>query len=54
MAHRIVFGVHQTVSGALARASRELDALGFLSARPLKITRLSGVPPDCQVCHWTV
>jgi hypothetical protein len=29
MAHRTLFGVHETLSGAQAEAPRELAALGF-------------------------
>jgi acetyl esterase/lipase len=40
---------HRTLSGALAEHSANWPLSGFLGARPLKYTGLSGVPPDCLV-----
>jgi hypothetical protein len=44
---------HRTLSGAQAEDLRELAALGFFRAIPLKFIGLSGDPPDYPVSQWS-
>jgi hypothetical protein len=42
---------HRTVSGAQDRTESNKPLSSFSRRTPLKITGLSGVPPDCSVCQ---
>jgi hypothetical protein len=44
---------HRTLFGAQAAALVNWPLSGFRRATPLKITGLSGVPPDSPVSQWS-